>query len=134
MLVDVADTCDGAVEGRDADLADGLDTYHREDVDSSREVVDVAGAVGSPCRLGLEWTGLGRLASAVGPAMEEEDGLVNGRGQGRVEGGRGIAPDSSGLAGAGWDMRLLVRPTAAEDIALAACLGRWTLGGRWGGR
>lgn len=46
MLVDVADTCDGAVEGRDADLADGLDTSHREDVDSNREVVDVAGAVG----------------------------------------------------------------------------------------
>lgn len=46
----------------------------------------------------------------------------------------GIVPDNSGLAGAGWDMRLLVCPTAAEDIALAACLGRRTLAGRWGGR
>lgn len=43
----------------------------------------------------------------------------------------GIVPDSSLLAAAGWDMRLSVRPTAAEDIALAACWGRWTLAGRW---
>lgn len=34
------------------------------------------------------------------------------------------------LAAAEWDMHLLVRPTAAVDMALAACLLRWTLAGR----
>lgn len=45
VLAGAADTCDGEVEGHDADLADGLDTYRRVDVDSNREAVDAAGAV-----------------------------------------------------------------------------------------
>lgn len=45
--------------------------------------------------------------------------------------GESSVPDNSMLAVvAGGDMRLLLCPTAAVDIALGVCLFRWTLVGR----
>lgn len=58
-------------EDHDGGLADGLDTYRKGDGDSNQEVVDVVGAVRSPCRLVLGWMGWGRVVMVVEPMMEE---------------------------------------------------------------